>query len=81
MCSHIDFNELKIKKVVPRRDSIPKARYIIFFDEVTQDIRTYFLASQSNKLLKLMTHGVLLNLKLSGNTKNLDLVRNKLLGL
>jgi hypothetical protein len=32
---HIDFNVLRITIAVPRKESIPKARDIIFFDDVT----------------------------------------------
>jgi hypothetical protein len=38
---HLDFNVLRLKIAVPHRESILKAHYIMFFDEVTQDLRTY----------------------------------------
>jgi hypothetical protein len=38
-----DFKVLRIKIAVLRKESIPKARVILFYDEVTKDIRTYLL--------------------------------------
>jgi hypothetical protein len=40
---YIDFKVLRIKIAVLRKESIPKARVILFYDEVTKDIRTYLL--------------------------------------
>jgi hypothetical protein len=42
---HIDFNIHRIKIAVPRRESILRARDIMFFDAYTKDLRTYFLTS------------------------------------
>jgi hypothetical protein len=36
---------LRIKIAVPRKESIPQARDILFYDEVTNEIMTYLLTS------------------------------------
>jgi hypothetical protein len=42
---HMDFNILRIKIAIPRRESILRARDIMLFDADTKDLRTYFFTS------------------------------------